>query len=229
MSCNCHVLPNPQHSLPVVQAFSTLPTLSQLSWFPRDLQDDCLACSAVPRRGFAQRQQPLPLLRPRASATESTIRCTRDAPQFRSEMRAAWAVVDDAFQSLAIFGAKAADTIMRHAARASHHEFPYGVSLTAQLLACSNGHRTRIFPGSSNPLVLPLFNMNNPQTRQSSGFSTGNQVWHAMDEAALAVANKMVAPSLDKALPDIPSTPPSRSHPLKHSDKLHRGSLLPAV
>ena len=132
------------------------------------------------------------------------MRCTGNASQFRWEMRAAWDVVDEAVENQSIFGAKAADTIMRHAARASHHEFPYGMSLTAQVLACSNGARTRIWRGSASPLVLPVFNMNFPQIKKSSGFSTGNQVGHAMDEAALFVAKEKVAESLGKELPEIP-------------------------
>ncbi|CAK0866307.1 unnamed protein product [Prorocentrum cordatum] len=54
----------------------------------------------------------------------------------------------------------------------------------AQLMACSNGASTQIFPGSLSPLALSIFNMNYPQTRKSSGFSTGNKVAIAMDEAA---------------------------------------------
>ncbi|CAK0807357.1 unnamed protein product [Prorocentrum cordatum] len=140
----------------------------------------------------------------RGDGQRAPVHCTGDAPQFRSEIRASWDAVDDHFQIRDIFGSAAADVIMRHAARASHREFPFGASLMAQLMACPNGARTQIFPGSLSPLALPIFNMNYPQTRKSSGFSTGNKVASAMDEAALEEAKRMVATARDVAIPDIP-------------------------
>ena len=55
--------------------------------------------------------------------------------------------------------------LLRHAARASHHEFPYGMTVMNQLLACTNGAQTQVFPGTSSPIWLPIFNINYPQTR----------------------------------------------------------------
>ena len=85
-------------------------------------------------------------------------------PQFRSEMRKSWDLVDDKFDGVAILGKKASEILLRHAARASHHEFPYSMTILAQLVGCTNGAATEVFPGVLSPLVLTMFNNNQPQT-----------------------------------------------------------------
>ena len=121
------------------------------------------------------------------------------APQFRSEMCAAWDAVDEDYRSGDILGPTAADVIMQHAVRASHHEFPFGMTVMAQLFACTNGATTEVFPGVESPLVLPIISNNYPQTRKSSGFGTGNAIGHAIDDHVLDVAKDMVAQSLPDA------------------------------
>jgi hypothetical protein len=116
--------------------------------------------------------------------------------QYRDEMRAAWDTVDDDYRSEDILGEKAASLIMRHAARASHHEFPFGMTVMAQLFGCTNGATTEVFPGVDSPLVLPVLNINYPQTRKSSGFATGNTVGRAIDGVVLEIAQKNAADTL---------------------------------
>ena len=110
------------------------------------------------------------------------------SPQYRADMRAVWDYVDEAYCSRDILGAKVADALLVHAARASHHEFPFGMTVLAQLMSCTNGATSEFFPGVDSPIVLPIFNINFPQTRKSSGFGTGVVVGAALDERALLVA-----------------------------------------
>ena len=46
-----------------------------------------------------------------------------------------------------ILGEKAAAVLLKHAARASHHEFPYAMTVATQLIGCTNGAHTEVFPG----------------------------------------------------------------------------------
>ena len=109
----------------------------------------------------------------------------------REDMRKAWAFVDEKYSSKDILGEKASQAILRLSARASHHEFPYGMGVMANLLACTNGAMTDAFPGSSSPLMLAVFNINFLQTRKSSGFAAGNVVGHCIDEAVAKCAKEL--------------------------------------
>eukprot|EP00973_Karenia_brevis_P023087 3179565-Karenia_brevis.AAC.1 len=73
-------------------------------------------------------------------------------------------VVEDKYDSQTILGKKAAGIILKHSARASHHEFPYGMNILAQLLGGTNGAGTDVFPGAHSPLALPICYVNYPQT-----------------------------------------------------------------
>ena len=87
-------------------------------------------------------------------------------PQFRQEMKRGWDIVDEKFKSDVILGEKASSVLVRHAARASHHEFPFSMNVMAQLFSCTNGATTDIFPGTKSPLMMTMFNSNYPQTRK---------------------------------------------------------------
>ncbi|CAK0821553.1 unnamed protein product, partial [Prorocentrum cordatum] len=102
-------------------------------------------------------------------------------PQCRTEMRASWAIVDGAFESAVILGPRAAHVLLRHSAGASHHEFPYALSVMAGLVACTNGAKVAVFPGPASPLMLSVINVNYPQTRKSSTHSSMHEVSTEID------------------------------------------------
>ncbi|CAK0813141.1 unnamed protein product [Prorocentrum cordatum] len=101
--------------------------------------------------------------------------------QYRTEMRASWAIVDGAFESADIPGPRAAQVLLRHSTRASHHEFPCALSVMAGLVACTNGAKVAVFPGPASPLMLSVINVNYPQTRKSSTHSSMHEVSKEID------------------------------------------------
>ena len=60
--------------------------------------------------------------------------------------------------------------------------------------------------------MLPMFNINYPQTRKSCGFGTGLTIGKAVDEAALKKARNMVRASVDERLGD-PAPGERRTYP----------------
>ena len=63
-------------------------------------------------------------------------------------------------------------------------------------LRCTNGATTEVFLGVDGPLVLPILNINYPQTRKSSAFGTGNTVGHTIDAFVLDIAQRRGADAL---------------------------------
>ena len=90
--------------------------------------------------------------------------------------------------------------LLKHAARASHHEFPYAMNVLAQLVGCTNGASTEIFPAVKSPLMLLIFNINIPQTRKSCGSSTGMAMGKEIDKKSQARADALIKESVDKKL-----------------------------
>ena len=86
--------------------------------------------------------------------------------QFRDEMRAVWDIVDDGYNARVALGETASQAILTLAARASHHEFPFGMGVLAHLCACTNGALTNIFPGDPSPVVLPVVKTQFPADSQ---------------------------------------------------------------
>ena len=111
--------------------------------------------------------------------------------KFRLEMTAIYDVVDEDYDSQEALGRKASQAILRLASRASHHEFPFGMSVLAQLCACTNGALTAIFPGDPCPVVLPVLNINLPQTRKSSGHRVGMVIGRQIDENVVDKAKRL--------------------------------------
>ena len=109
--------------------------------------------------------------------------------QFRDEMRAVWDIVDDGYNARVALGETASQAILTLAARASHHEFPFGMGVLAHLCACTNGALTNIFPGDPSPVVLPVVNLNYPQTRKSASHRAGLVVGRAIDAHVLGMAD----------------------------------------
>ncbi|CAK0811393.1 unnamed protein product [Prorocentrum cordatum] len=101
--------------------------------------------------------------------------------QYRTEMRASWAIVDGAFESAVILGPRAAQVLLRHSTRASHHEFPYALGVMAGLVARTNGAKVAVSPGPASPLMLSVLNVNYPQTRKSSTHSSMHEVSKEID------------------------------------------------
>jgi hypothetical protein len=116
--------------------------------------------------------------------------------QFRAEQKAVWDFVDQNYCSRDVLGEKASQAIRQMAARASHHEFPFGMGVLSNLISCTNGAKTQLFPGSLAPLVLACINNNYPQTRKSSGHRAGLAIGSAIDEHVLADAKAKVLASL---------------------------------
>jgi hypothetical protein len=112
--------------------------------------------------------------------------------QFRPELHACWDYIDTKYHGKDVLGEKLHRVILQHSARASHHEMPYGLSVLANLLGCTNGAQTEIFAGTLNPVVLGVFNVNYPQTRKSSGFMAGLKIGRALDEAVGEKAKEKV-------------------------------------
>jgi hypothetical protein len=108
--------------------------------------------------------------------------------QFREEQNAIWDYIDLHYDGAEIFGEKVHQVMMQHAARASHHELPYALSVLTNLVACTNGAQTEIFPGTLSPIMLALFNSNYPQTRKSSGFIAGLSIGSELDATVLKKA-----------------------------------------
>ena len=79
--------------------------------------------------------------------------------QYRREMRRAWDVVDAKYSAEEILGSRASQAMLRFSTRASHHEFPFALSTLAGLVACTNGAKVSVFPGSSCPLMLCVFKL----------------------------------------------------------------------
>jgi hypothetical protein len=119
------------------------------------------------------------------------------AKQFRREMMRGWDLVDDKFNE-DILGKKASEVLLRHAARASHHEFPFSMTVMSQLIACTNGATTEVFPGVRSPIVMTMFNNNYPQTRKSCGFSTGHKIGNAIDKESVEKAKKKLKATLEE-------------------------------
>ena len=117
---------------------------------------------------------------------------TGNMAQFRHEMRKAWAFVDETYSSKDLLGDVASQAMLRLSARASHHEFPYSMGVIADLLSCTNGATTQAFPGPASPLMLPIFNINYPQTRKSSGFAAGAVIGRCIDEHVACEAKRQV-------------------------------------
>ncbi|CAK0792238.1 unnamed protein product [Prorocentrum cordatum] len=111
--------------------------------------------------------------------------------QFRDEMRAVWDIVDKEYDSRVALGQKASQAILTLATRSSHHEFPFGMGILARLCACTNGALTSIFPGDPSPVVLPVVNINYPQTRKSSTHRVGLVVGRAIVDHVLATASAL--------------------------------------
>ena len=101
---------------------------------------------------------------------------------------------------------------MTLAARAAHHEFPFGMGVMSQLMSCTNGAKTDIFPGGPNPLVLPGINVNVPQTRKSSGYRAGLSIGSAIDEVVLAAAKKDAIQQITETA-DEGTAPADEHHP----------------
>ena len=120
-------------------------------------------------------------------------------PQFRTEMRKSWELVEDKFQGAELLGKKAFEILSLHAARASHHQFPYSMNVLAQLVSCTNGATTEVFPGTQSPLMMTNFNNNYPQTRKSCGFATGRCITKAVDTVVLDIAETRVKDTFDAA------------------------------
>ena len=83
-------------------------------------------------------------------------------PQNKQDSQRAWGVVEKQHMAEEILGAKAAQTVLTLSARASHHELPFGLSLMSGLVACTGGACVEVFPGSVNPLMLSVINVNYP-------------------------------------------------------------------
>ena len=105
--------------------------------------------------------------------------------QHGSVMEDVWANVDDKYDSQCILGRPALQILMMLVARASHHEFPYGMSVMANLCSSTNGATTEAFLGVHSLVVLLVFSMNDPQTRKCSGLAVGNIIAHALDQTVL--------------------------------------------
>ena len=106
------------------------------------------------------------------------------AEQYRAEMRKSWVFIEEHYISQDVLGPDASRIMLRLAAKASHHEFPYAMSVLGNLMACTNGATTEVFPGVNSPLMLAVFNSNYPQTRKSCGFAAGRTIGNVMDEVA---------------------------------------------
>ena len=86
---------------------------------------------------------------------------------FAAEAEAAFDHIDRYFDAEELYGDKGSLVVQKLAARASHHAMPYGLSLQAALLGCSNGAAVQAFPGKASPLSLLILNINKAQTRKS--------------------------------------------------------------
>ena len=139
------------------------------------------------------------------------------APQFREEMRAAWDVVEDRYDSEAVLGRRASQTMLLYSARSSHHELPIAVSMMAGLFACANGATVQAFPGKPSPLALCPQNVNYPQTRKSSVYSMLSPIGVALDKKALQLAEDAVA-----RLSDTMGTPPANGN--RHGSRVEVAS-----
>ena len=102
--------------------------------------------------------------------------------QFQEEMQNCWTWVDEQYDSKVILGEAASQAVLLWSTQASHHEFPFGMSVMASLFGCTNGAQLQLFPNASNPLMMPVINTNYPQTRKSSTFSSTTSVTKAIDE-----------------------------------------------
>ena len=144
-------------------------------------------------RSRLRRQSPRPHFRQQTSPRNQPRASRMGAPthQFREEM-AIYDVVDDFYNSEEALGRTASQAMLCLSARASHHEFPYGMSILAHLCACTNGAVTQVFPGDPSPVSLPMVNLNFPQTRKSSGHRAGLSVGAAIDKHVLGVAKEEV-------------------------------------
>ena len=100
-------------------------------------------------------------------------------------MEDVWANVDEKYDSQCTLGRPALQILMMLVARASHHEFPYGMSVMANLCSSTNGATTEAFLGVHSLVVLLVFSVNDPQTRKCSGLAVGNIIAHALDQTVL--------------------------------------------
>ena len=140
----------------------------------------------------------------RASATPMALLGSAVKLQYRKEMRASWAIVDDQFESALILGSRAAQVLLRHSTRAAHHEFPYALSVMAGLVACTNGAKVAVFPGPASPLMLSVINVNYPQTRKSSTHGSMHEVSKEIDSISKSRAEAKIREDMvdsDEAMP----------------------------
>ena len=117
-----------------------------------------------------------------------------NAQQFSEEMKAAWEIVESEFVKDEILGARVADVIAKHAARASQHELPYAMSVMAACISMANGAGVRVFPNSPSPLMMAVLNVNYPQTRKSAITAAVSRLGRAMDKRASTRARAAYGP-----------------------------------
>ena len=124
--------------------------------------------------------------------------------QYRKEMQASWAIVDDQFESALILGSRAAQVLLRHSTRAAHHEFPYALSVMAGLVACTNGAKVAVFPSPAGPHMLSVINVNYLQTRKSSTHGSMHEVSKEIDSISKSRAEAKIREDMvgsDEAVP----------------------------
>lgn len=105
---------------------------------------------------------------------------------YHREMEAAWDYVDANYRADEILGERGSQIVLRLAARASHHEMPYAMSVLAGLVGCTNGASIEVFAcGDAAPVSIAFLNVNLPQTRKSQITNAITKLGKAVDRHTL--------------------------------------------
>ena len=103
--------------------------------------------------------------------------------KFAAELEEGYEVVDKKFDAERIYGEAGSRLLLKLAAKASHHSMPYGLTLQAALLGCTNGARIQAFPNAASPLSMIFLNVNLVQTRKSQLSSILEEIAMEVDSA----------------------------------------------
>lgn len=112
--------------------------------------------------------------------------------EFLEEMGESYDVVDSEYDSRYIFGPHGSQILLRHAARSSVHEFPFGMGILTGMPACANGACMEGFPGSSSPLSTLFFLNNVPQSKKSQVNSALSKIGKEINSVLLKRAKKII-------------------------------------
>ena len=143
---------------------------------------------------------------------------SNSAQQDKTEMEAAWSIIDANFDPEFLFGQEGYQFVLSHAIRSSTHPLVTGVTLLVGMAPLTNGGNIQIFPGAATQLNVLAVLVNYPQSQKSQMTKITKDIGDCLDVHILDLLKKKTEETLE-----------SQNRPVQEPHVPARPRVLPRV